>query len=64
MDIIITKVILAIVTHKPDKVANSGVPTFICDSEEERDKVAFNLSKLTDSVIHDLENGVLVAVKH
>ncbi|HZK34951.1 MAG TPA: hypothetical protein VFD33_06550 [Bacillota bacterium] len=64
MDITITKAILAIITNRPEKVGNSSVPTFICDNEEERDRVAFNLSKLTDSVIHDLGNGVLVAVRH
>jgi hypothetical protein len=58
------KYILAIITTKPEKVFGGGAPVFISQTEEEQDKIATILARVTDGVIHDLENGVYLLVRH
>lgn len=58
------KYILAIITTKPEKVFGGGAPVFISQTKEEQDKIATILARVTEGVIHDLENGVYLLVKH
>lgn len=53
----------AIVTLRKD-LPGGGAPIFLCDSEEERERVSVLLSKILRGVVHDLENGVYVIVRH
>ncbi len=58
------KLILAIITQDKEKVYGAGAPVFLAISQEEQDKIALYLARITEGVIHDLENGVYVLVKH
>ena len=40
------------------------MPTFYCEDENELDKVAKYLSGITDGMVHDLDNGVYIIVRH
>ena len=63
-NIALSKSILAIVTTNKDRVSSSSVPTFYCEDENELDKVAKYLSGITDGMVHDLDNGVYIIVRH
>ncbi|AFS78729.1 hypothetical protein Curi_c17220 [Gottschalkia acidurici 9a] len=64
MDVGIKDNILAIVTTRKEKVSSGSVPIFYADSEEERNKVSLLIAKVTMAMVHDLENGCYVIVKH
>lgn len=57
--------ILAIITNETnrDKVGG-GIPIFITESKEEMEKVSSLLARLTLGMVHDLENGVKVVIRH
>ncbi len=57
------KRILASITQFPQKVGG-GVPIFYVDSEEEKERVAFFLSRVTEGVVHDIGNGTYIIVDH
>lgn len=58
------KYILAVITMDRDKVNAGGAPAFFVSSKEEQEKIAITLARITEGVIHDLENGVFILVKH
>lgn len=60
----INKFILAIVAQKRDKVGGCGTPIFYAESQEEQDKIATYLARITAGVVHDLENGIYIIVRH
>jgi hypothetical protein len=64
MEIKLNKYILAIITTNAEKVLGGSAPIFYCESEDEKEKVALNLTKFTNGMVHDLENGVYVVVRH
>ncbi|MEW9122323.1 MAG: hypothetical protein AB2421_06370 [Thermotaleaceae bacterium] len=64
MDFAITNNIVAIITQDSSKVASATAPVFITDTEQQQEKVAFLLSKVTMGMVHDLGNGCFVIVKH
>lgn len=64
MDIGIKDTILAIITIDENKVSSGSVPIFYAKDVEEQKKIAFNISKITTGMVHDLENGCLVVVRH
>lgn len=64
MDVGIKEKILAVVTLDPKKVIAGGVPIFIADDEKERDKTSLLIAKITTGMVHDLENGSYIIVKH
>jgi hypothetical protein len=45
-------------------VAAGGAPVFFVPNQQELDRVSLYLSKITNSMIHDLETGTYVLVKH
>ncbi|MDN5331617.1 MAG: hypothetical protein PWP45_842 [Tepidanaerobacteraceae bacterium] len=59
----LSEVILAIVTVDGTQPA-SGVPVFYAKDEEERNKIASHLARILSGMVHDLENGTYVIVKH
>ncbi|WP_226657401.1 capping complex subunit for YIEGIA [Guptibacillus hwajinpoensis] len=59
----IEKAILATVTHSISK-APVGANVFVCESEEEMNKVAADLEAILDGIAHKLSNGVYIIVKH
>lgn len=57
-------VILAIVALEREKVGGSGAPIFYVENKEAQEKMALTLARITDGVVHDLENGAYIIVKH
>ena len=55
--------ILAVVTLKMDQVSG-GAPIFSARDEEEQGKTAMYLGKILDAMVHDLENGTYIVVRH
>ncbi|KGG79756.1 capping complex subunit for YIEGIA [Caloranaerobacter azorensis] len=64
MDVGIKEAILAVVTIRKDIVCGENIPVFYAKDEEEREKIALLLSKITLGMVHDLENGAYVIVRH
>lgn len=58
------KFILAVITLDREKVSAGGAPVFFASDQEEQEKIAIYLARITEGVIHDLENGVFILVKH
>jgi hypothetical protein len=55
--------ILAVVTLRPESVGGA-VPVFYAREESEREKLATYLSRILDAMVHDLENGTYILVRH
>ena len=64
MDVGIKDKILAVVTLDETKIKSSSVPIFIADNQSEREKVSLLIAKITTGMVHDLENGCYIIVKH
>ncbi|KJS22523.1 MAG: hypothetical protein VR72_05645 [Clostridiaceae bacterium BRH_c20a] len=63
MEIAIKEQILAVVTEYPEKVqGNFGI--FITKNDQETQHLALLLSRILKAMVHDLENGVYIIVKH
>ncbi|MDK2810242.1 MAG: hypothetical protein PWR27_951 [Petroclostridium sp.] len=60
----IKNIITAIVTHDREKVQSGFAPIFYSTSETESEKLALYLAKITQGMVHNLENGVYLIVKH
>lgn len=56
--------ILAIVAIDKDVVSSGTVPTFYAKDEEDRERISLLLSKVMMGMVHDLENGTYVIVRH
>lgn len=63
MSEMLSGIILAVVTLNMDKVGG-GAPVFFARDEEEQEKTARFLSKILDAMVHDLENGTYIVVRH
>lgn len=63
MELTVAKFILAVITREPTLVGG-GAPIFLARSEAEQERIAKYLARITEGVVHDLENGVYVLVKH
>ncbi|MEN6461718.1 MAG: hypothetical protein ABFC94_10155 [Syntrophomonas sp.] len=64
MDIDIKEYLLAIITINPENVRGGGCPIFIATDEEQQQKISLLLSRILGGIVHDLENGVYLIVKH
>jgi hypothetical protein len=60
----LVKVILAIIALERDLVEGGGSPVFYAKDKEEQEKMATTLSRITEGVVHELENGLKILVKH
>jgi hypothetical protein len=59
----INESILAIVSIKEEIVAG-GAPIFYAQDRQEQERLALFLSRILKAMVHDLENGVFILVKH
>ncbi len=64
MDFGIKENILAIVTINKDVVNSGSIPIFFAEDSEERERIALLIAKVVKGMVHDLENGCYVIVKH
>ncbi len=64
MEIELMNTIIAIVTHNPEKVQTGFAPVFFSQDDADSERLALLLAKITDGMVHNLENGVFVIVKH
>lgn len=55
-----TPVMFAIVTTKREAVSGGMAPIFIAEDDQERERIAMWLSRITNAVVHDLHNGTLI----
>lgn len=55
-----TPIMFAIVTSRKDAVQGGMAPIFIAEDDVERDRIAMWLSRITNCIVHNLHNGVLV----
>lgn len=55
--------IIAIVTADQTKVGG-GTPIFFAKDEKETSQLALVISRVCGAAVHDLQNGVLIIVKH
>lgn len=57
--------ILAVITSKYNKEkVGGGAPIFYTEDENEMEKISMLLARLTLGMVHDLENGVKIIIKH
>lgn len=56
--------ILAIVTLNPEKVVEGGSAPFYASDHAEQERVSTVLSEILLGMVHDLENGVYLIVRH
>jgi hypothetical protein len=64
MEIQLTKQIIAIVTLDKEKVYAGSAPIFVAENEEEQQRIAMYITRITFGMVHDLGNGILIIVKH
>ncbi len=57
------RVILAIVTTNQEKVGG-GAPIFSCKNNEEKNSVASNLEYILDAIAHEVNEEIIILVKH
>ncbi len=63
MGVELEKYILAVVTIDISKVGGTG-PLFLAENPEEQQRTSLLLARILGGVVHDLENGVYIIVKH
>ena len=64
LDVGIKETIIAIITTNKNKIAGGSCPVFYAESEDEKNKTALLISKITMGMVHDLENGCVIIVRH
>jgi hypothetical protein len=62
-EIAVTLCILAAVCVEPNKVGG-GCPVFFAADLEEQQRTSLLLARIMGGIVHDLENGVYIIVKH
>lgn len=63
MEVELEQLIAAVIVRDPAQ-AWGGSPVFFARTEEEQNNVALLLGRILDGMVHDLENGVLIVVRH
>lgn len=63
MEVDVKREIVAIVTVAPERILG-GVPTFLAQDDEERNRLASTLAVILRAAVHDLGNGAYILVKH
>ena len=64
MDYGLRQYILAVVTTNKNRVSSGTTPTFYVDNDEEKERMALLISKITMGMVHDLEKETYVIVRH
>ncbi|WP_034327615.1 capping complex subunit for YIEGIA [Alkaliphilus transvaalensis] len=64
MEFGITQFILAVVTTNKEMVSSSMTPVFYARDDEHKERLALLIAKTTQGMVHDLESGTYIIVKH
>lgn len=56
--------ILAIVTTDKEKIIGGDAPIFWAQDDEQAQHISLLLSRILKAMVHDLENGIYILVKH
>jgi hypothetical protein len=67
MTVGLTKIVLAsvVLPEAKDLILSGGTgPIFIARDSDEQQRIAMYISRICEGVIHDLENGILIIVRH
>jgi len=56
--------VVYIIADDRNKVVAGGAPILIAPEPRERERLALYLSRILNAMVHDLENGVLILVRH
>lgn len=64
MDFGIKDSIIAIITLDRSMVSSNTIPVFYANTEEQQERIALLIAKITMGMVHDLENGSYVVVRH
>ena len=63
MGVALEHYILAVIATDLDKVRGS-CPLFLASNPEEQQRISLLLARILGGIVHDLENGVYIIVKH
>lgn len=55
--------LVCVVTGNRNFVAG-GIPVFVHDDEQERQRLALYIAKITQGMVHDLEGGTYIVARH
>lgn len=64
MDIDMRNCILAIITTDASKTGGGGCPVFYAHDRQEQENMSLLIARITGGIVHDLENGVYIIVRH
>lgn len=64
MEIGIKECIIAIITMNKEMVNSGSVPIFYVNNEEQLERMSLLIAKTTRGMVHDLEGGTYIIVKH
>lgn len=67
MTVGLTKVVLAsvVLPQAENIILHGGIgPVFLARDREEQQKISMYISRICEGVIHDLENGIMIIVRH
>ncbi len=55
---------LVVLEEVRDNVSSGKAPAFYVTTKKEQERVALLVSRIIKAMVHDLENGVYILVKH
>ncbi|MDO3679193.1 capping complex subunit for YIEGIA [Paenibacillus ehimensis] len=58
------QIMAVVATEANRQTVAGGAPIFITDDVNHQQQVAFKLEKILDAAAHDLENGIVILVRH
>jgi len=64
MEIGITDFIIAVITTNKEMVSSAMTPVFYARDEAHKERLALLIAKTTRGMVHDLESGTYIIVKH
>ncbi|GAB6088337.1 capping complex subunit for YIEGIA [Alkaliphilus crotonatoxidans] len=64
MEFGLTEFIIAVVTTNKEMVSSAMTPVFYARDEEHKERLALLIAKTTRGMVHDLESGTYIIVKH
>ncbi len=60
----LTKIIIAVVTTDKDTILGGGAPIIYAKNKKQQEQMAVTIARITEGVVHELDNGLKIIVKH